>query len=73
MPGLNKEISGGEIIYKDKKIGTHKGYPYYTIGQARIKCCSREENLCFEIDAENNRVYTDDEENLYNTEFSVKN
>lgn len=73
MPGLNKEISGGEIIYKDKKIGTHKGYPYYTIGQRRgLNVAVGKKIYVSKIDAENNRVYTDDEENLYNTEFSVK-
>lgn len=73
MPGINDKLSGGEIIYKDKSVGTHKGYPYYTIGQRRGLNVSIGKRLYVsKIDAEKNVVYVDDEDNLYNSEFTTR-
>lgn len=72
-PGLNEKLSGGDLIYKDKKIGTHKGYPYYTIGQRRGLNVSAGKRLYVtKIDAENNNIIVDDEEKLYFSEFTAK-
>jgi len=73
LPGLNKKLDGGDIIYKDKKVGTHKGYPYFTIGQRRgVNVALGKKVYVSKIDAENNQVFIDDEESLYNSEFTVK-
>lgn len=71
-PGLNDKLANGDIIYNDQKIGTHKGYPYYTIGQRRGLNVSVGKRLYVsDIDAVNNIVVVDEEQNLYNREFSV--
>lgn len=36
IPTLEAEVAGGDFVLTDgKKIGTHKGYPFYTIGQRK--------------------------------------
>lgn len=35
VDGLEEKVSGGEILRDGKVIGTHEGYPFYTIGQRR--------------------------------------
>jgi tRNA-specific 2-thiouridylase len=35
LPGLASEVEGGELVYGGKVIGTHRGYPFYTVGQRR--------------------------------------
>jgi len=73
MPGLNDKLSGGEIVYKDRSVGTHKGYPYYTIGQRRgLHISLGKPVYVSKIDAKNNVIYVDDEEELYNTEFTTR-
>ncbi|MBS1517343.1 MAG: tRNA 2-thiouridine(34) synthase MnmA [Bacteroidetes bacterium] len=73
LPGMNEKLSGGEIIYNDKKVGNHKGYPYFTIGQRRgLKVSVGKRLYVSKIDAQNNRVFIDDETALLNSEFTVK-
>lgn len=73
FPELNEKISGGEIIYNNEKVGTHKGYPYYTIGQRRGLNVSVGKRLYVsEIDAESNKVFIDEEKYLYHSEFTAK-
>ncbi len=35
VPGLSAEVNGGEVVMEGKVIGTHRGYPFYTIGQRK--------------------------------------
>lgn len=73
IPGINKKLEGGDIIYDNNKIGSHKGYPYYTIGQRKGLNVSAGKRLYVsKIDSEKNEVYIDEEKNLYNSEFIVK-
>ncbi|MCX7834370.1 MAG: tRNA 2-thiouridine(34) synthase MnmA [Ignavibacteria bacterium] len=67
----NKNLEG-DIIFRGKVIGKHKGYPFYTIGQRRGLNLS----LGFpvyvkKIDAENNIIYVDEEKNILTKEFFV--
>jgi tRNA-specific 2-thiouridylase len=72
LPELQKKIEGGDIIYHDKKIGTHHGYINYTIGQRRgLNIALGKPVYVSAIDAENNVVIVDDEPGLYNSEFTV--
>ncbi|MEO8664414.1 MAG: tRNA 2-thiouridine(34) synthase MnmA [Ignavibacteria bacterium] len=72
-PGLNEKLSKGDVVYKENKIGYHKGYPYYTIGQRRGLNVSVGKRLYVsKIDSENNVVFVDEEESLYNSEFITK-
>jgi tRNA-uridine 2-sulfurtransferase len=74
LPELENEISGGDIVYHDKKIGTHSGYINYTIGQRRgLNIALGKPVYVSKIDSGNNIVYVDDEENLYNKEFTITN
>lgn len=73
MPGFNEKVSGGELIYKDRKVGTHKGYPFYTIGQRRGLNVSVGKRLYVSgIDAEGNRIFLDEEKGLYSRSFLTK-
>jgi tRNA-specific 2-thiouridylase len=73
LPELNKKLEGGDIIYRGKKIGEHKGYPYYTIGQRRgLNIALGKPVYVSKIDHENNVIYVDDEEGLFNTEFTTR-
>ncbi len=73
VPDLKKRLDGGDIIYKDKKIGEHKGFPYYTIGQRRgLNLSLGKPIYVSKIDAEGNKVYVDDEIGLYTKGFIAK-
>ncbi len=68
------EIKEGDIVYKNKIVGKHKGYPFYTIGQRRGLNLSLGFPVYVKrIDAKNNIVYVDKEENLFTKEFFVNN
>src|SRR4030095_4350490 len=70
LPELDKKLKGGDIIYRDKKIGHHNGYINYTIGQRGGLTLSLGKPVYVsKIDAENNLIYVDDEEGLYNLSF----
>ncbi len=70
MPELKSALMGGDIVYHDKKIGTHKGYINYTIGQRRgLQLSLGKPVYVSRIDSINNVIYVDDETGLYNREF----
>jgi len=72
-PGLNEKLSGGDLVYNEKKIGEHKGYPYYTIGQRHgLNVAVGKRLYVSKIDADNNVIFVDDVESLYNSEFVTK-
>ncbi|MBL8008518.1 MAG: tRNA 2-thiouridine(34) synthase MnmA [Ignavibacteria bacterium] len=72
MPGINEKLSSGDVIYKNKKIGTHKGYPYYTIGQRKgLNISVGKKIYVTEIDAVNNRIIVDDESKLLKKCFTT--
>jgi tRNA-specific 2-thiouridylase len=35
IPDLKERVGGGDVIMDGKVIGTHRGYPFYTIGQRK--------------------------------------
>lgn len=35
MPDLEAKVEGGDFIFKGEKVGIHRGYPFYTIGQRK--------------------------------------
>lgn len=72
-PGINEKLSGGDLVYDEKKVGSHKGYPYYTIGQRRgLNVALGKRLYVTKIDADNNVVFVDEEQSLYNSDFAVK-
>lgn len=71
MPELKNAILGGDIIYKDKPVGKHKGYINYTIGQRRgLNLSLGKPVYVSRIDADSNVIYVDDETELYTREFT---
>lgn len=73
LPELNEKLEGGDIVYHGEKIGKHKGYPFYTIGQRRgLNIAVGKPVYVSKIDPENNIVYVDDEEKLYSTSFLTR-
>lgn len=71
--GIKEKLSRGEIIYNNQKIGEHKGFPYYTIGQRKgLNLALGKPVYVTKIDAESNRVYIDDEQGLYKKGFIAK-
>jgi tRNA-uridine 2-sulfurtransferase len=73
FPDIKEKLKNGDIIYKGEKIGEHKGYPYYTIGQRKgLNIALGKPVYVSKIDSENNIVVLDDEEGLYNKKFTAK-
>jgi tRNA-specific 2-thiouridylase len=74
IPGIEEKIGDGDIIYKGKKIGRHKGFYNYTIGQRRgLKVALGNPVYVSKIDSENNLIFLDDEEGLYNEGLIANN
>jgi len=72
LPELEKEITGGDIIYHEKKIGKHSGYINYTIGQRRgLNISIGKPVYVTKIDADNNVIVVDDEPGLFNSVFTA--
>lgn len=73
IPDFGDKFKEGDLIYKNKKIGTHKGFPNYTIGQRRgLNVALGKPVYVSKIDPQHNVVVIDDEENLYNSSFILR-
>lgn len=65
VPDLIEKISEGDFVYKGKKVGTHKGIPFYTIGQRRgLGIALGKPVYVIDIDVESNIVEIGDKEDL---------
>lgn len=65
-PELEHQVADGEIILDGKKIGTHSGYPFYTIGQRKGLGIAHPEPLyVLEVLEETNTVVVGTEDKLY--------
>ena len=73
IPGLPERIEPGIVTDKNgNKIGTHKGYIYYTIGQKKdLQLDSTEKLSVSKIDAVNNVLVAEPWQNLYHKEFII--
>jgi len=65
VSGLKEKIQGGEIILDGKKVGTHKGYPFYTIGQRRDLGSYGRKMYVTKINPDTNTVYIGTDKDLY--------
>jgi tRNA-uridine 2-sulfurtransferase len=72
--GLEERVAGGKIIDKDGKVlGTHKGYPFYTIGQRRgLDVALGEPVYVTKIDPDSNTVTLGYKEDVMSAEALVK-
>jgi tRNA-specific 2-thiouridylase len=69
VPGLEEKVEGGNFVDKSGKVvGTHHGYPFYTIGQRRgLHLPMGTPVYVTAIDPETNIVTVGPEEDLLNT------
>ncbi|MFY7879053.1 MAG: tRNA 2-thiouridine(34) synthase MnmA [Lacibacter sp.] len=73
VPDLETKVAGGYFKDKTGKIlGTHKGYPFYTIGQRKgLDITFGKPVFVTSIDPETNTVVLGEEEDLKKTEMQV--
>jgi tRNA-specific 2-thiouridylase len=73
VPGLEEKVAGGLFIDQQGKVlGTHKGYPFYTIGQRKgLDIALGKPAFVTQIDPANNTVTLGDEEDLARKEMMV--
>ncbi len=57
VPGLEDRVRGGEMIMDGNVVGSHEGYPFFTVGQRRgLGRAFGEPVYVTAVDAERNRV-----------------
>jgi tRNA-specific 2-thiouridylase len=73
-PDLEKKVKRGEIVdTQGHTIGTHDGYPYYTIGQRKgLGGGFREPMYVIRIDAQHNRIVIGNKQSLLEQHLHVK-
>jgi len=65
VEGLEGKYAGGDIVFDGLKVGTHRGYPFYTVGQRKGLGISYHRPLFVkEIDAKTNTVIVAAEEEI---------
>ncbi len=74
VDGLEEKVSGGELVtVEGQKVGEHKGYPFFTIGQRRgLGKGFGKPMYVIETDARNNRVIIGEEKYLYSSELVAR-
>ena len=74
VKGLEKKVAGGSFITSDGKVvGTHSGYPFYTIGQRKLGVSlGSKPTYVIGIDADNNTVTVGDKAELQKQEMYIK-
>ena len=73
LPNLEASVEGGDYIFKGKKVGKHRGYPFYTIGQRKgLDIAMGDPVFVKEIIPETNTVILGDLEDLKEMEINVR-
>lgn len=73
MPELEAQVDGGQYLYKDKVVGKHRGYPFYTIGQRKgLEIAMGEPVFVKEIIPETNTVILGDKDDLLENHMRVR-
>ena len=73
LPNLEASVEGGDYIFKGKKVGKHRGYPFYTIGQRKgLDLAMGDPVFVKEIIPETNTVVLGDLEDLKEMEINVR-
>ena len=73
VTGLEEQVDGGDFVLVDgTKVGKHKGYPFYTIGQRKgLDIALGKPMYVIQIDPDTNTVVLGDEMDLDRTEMVV--
>jgi len=73
LPEIKEKLAGGNIIYNDKVVGHHKGYPYYTIGQRKgLNLSVGKAVYVSKIDPGKNEIIMGNADSLKTTHFKVQ-
>ena len=73
VPGLEEKVEGGDFIFRGKKVGKHRGYPFYTIGQRKgLEIALGEPVFVKEIVRESNTVVLGTKEELDGNQFKIR-
>lgn len=73
LPDLEAKVEGGDYLFKGKKVGKHRGYPFYTVGQRKgLDLALGEPVFVKEIIPETNTVILGDLEDLKEQEINVR-
>ena len=72
-PNLEQEVEGGDFVLTDgSKVGKHRGYPFYTIGQRKgLEIALGKPAFVTSIDPDTNTVVLGEEEDLKGNEMTV--
>lgn len=75
VKGLQEKVQGGKFIKSDGTVvGTHDGYPFYTIGQRKLGVSlGSEATYVIGIDADQNTVTVGSKQDLQKQEMYVQN
>jgi len=75
VEGLEEKVKGGDFITKKGEVvGTHDGYPFYTIGQRKIGVSlGKEPTYVIGISAKDNTVTVGSKDDLKELEMTVRN
>ena len=66
VPGLEAKVQGGSLMMDGEVVGTHRGYPFFTIGQRRgLGFAAGEPVFVKSIDPASNRVELGRDADLY--------
>ena len=70
---LEEKVDGGDFIFKGKRVGKHRGYPFYTIGQRKgLEIALGEPVFVTEIIPEKNLVVLGNKEDLEKREMYIR-
>ncbi len=74
VDGLEEKVKGGALVTVDgQKVGEHRGYPFFTIGQRRgLGQGFGRPMYVVEIDAQRNQVVIGEEKDLYSAELTAR-
>jgi tRNA-specific 2-thiouridylase len=75
VEGLEEKVKGGNFItISGEVVGTHDGYPFYTIGQRKIGISlGKNPTFVIEINPEDNTVTVGTKEDLQKQEMHIRN
>lgn len=72
-PGKFEDLSKGTVFDENEvEIGTHDGYPFYTIGQSKgFQIDSEKKKYIFQVNSATNTLKVADKQKLYQTKIKV--
>jgi tRNA-specific 2-thiouridylase len=73
VPGLGERVSGGDVVMDGKVVGSHRGYPFYTIGQRKgLGVAGGEPLYVTGIDPGSNRIEIGTKDRLFHGSLTAR-